>query len=230
MDFDHEGASMKVILAGATGLVGGLALENLLARRDVSLVKTLTRSPIDARASNHRVAVAPKEAWPDLLARETADIGVCCLGTTIRSAGSKEEFAAVDQVAVCAFAQACHGAGARQFIMVSSVGADPESRNFYLRTKGKAESAVRDIGFDRLDILRPGLLVGRRTGPIRMGERLAIALSPITDALTPNVLSRYRSVPATIVADAVSQCAGSQGRGVFKHHNDDMLSIRSVLD
>lgn len=221
---------MHVILAGATGLVGGLVLERLSRRSDVDTITTVARRPTECREPKHVSVVAPVTEWPQHVATADGNVGICCLGTTIRAAGSKHAFAAIDLDAVTAFAKACHDGGVRQFIMVSSVGADPVSRNFYLSVKGKAEAAVREMGFERLDIMRPGLLVGQRSGAVRVGERIAIAISPLTDMLTPNVLSRYRSVPAGIVAKAIVGCIGAAPRGLFAHHNDEMRAIRSDLD
>lgn len=221
---------MHVILAGVTGLVGGLVLDRLSRRSDVNAITTVARRPVECLGPKHVSVVAPVAEWPQHVAKADGNVGICCLGTTIRAAGSKDAFAAIDLDAVTAFAKACRAGGAQQFIMVTSVGADPVARNFYLSVKGKAEAAVRDMGFDRLDFMRPGLLVGQRSGPLRAGERIAMAISPLTDVLTPNVLSRYRSVPAGIVAKAIVGCIGAPQRGVFAHHNDEMRAIRSDLD
>ena len=221
---------MRIIMVGATGLVGGLALKHLTARPDLESLTTITRSPITPSDERHFPEVAPMAAWSDRVAKGGFDIGICCLGTTIKAAGSKQAFAAVDMVAVGDFALACKAAGARQFMMVSSVGADAHSRNFYLSTKGKAEASVRNVGFERVDIFRPGLLVGRRKGAIRLGESVAIAVSPLTDLLTPNVLSRYRSVKAEAVAKAITSLAGAEEAGHFIHHNDEIRAAQSDLD
>lgn len=221
---------MRVILAGATGLVGGMALKQLLKKPGVELVATITRRPVETGGPKHSAIIAPMEEWAAAVEKQPCDVGICCLGTTIKAAGSKDAFAAVDLVAVQAFAQACRKSGARQFIMVTSVGADPKSGNFYLATKGKAEIAACAAGFERVDIMRPGLLVGTRSGPTRVGERLAIAISPFTDLITPNVLSRYRSIPAECVAKAIAGITGATEHGIFRHHNDDMRAIQSNSD
>lgn len=221
---------MRVVMTGATGLVGGLVLKHLGRRADIRAITTLSRKeivPLDAR---HRSINAPADEWPGVISQATHDVAVCCLGTTLREAGSKEAFVAVDLVAVTRFAQACRAAGVRQFVMVTSVGADERTRNFYLSTKGKAEAAVQQIGFERVDIMRPGLLVGKRKGPLRIGERLAIAVSPITDILTPAVLSRYRSISADTVARAIVSCVGNTDPGIFRHHNDEIRLIQSKVD
>ena len=137
----------------------------------------------------------------------------------MRQAGSKEAFAAIDLDAVVAFAGAAWGGGARQFLLVSSVGADVASSNFYLATKGRAEATVRAMGFDRVDIFRPGLLRGERGGERRLGERIGIAVSPFTDLLTPRVWDKYRSTAAEDVAKAMAACCGSQQKGEHIHEN-----------
>lgn len=221
---------MRIILAGATGLVGGRILERLFARSDVTNVTTVARRALSGVASKQDQIVAPASEWPAHIADRKCDVAVCCLGTTIKAAGSQDAFAALDHAAVVAFASACRAAGARQALLVTSVGADAGSRNFYLSTKGQAEADVRGLGFARIDIFRPGLLTGQRPGPLRVGERLAIAVSPLTDMLTPNVLSRYRSIPAQSVAHAMARLTGAEGAGEFIHHNDDMQAIISKTD
>jgi uncharacterized protein YbjT (DUF2867 family) len=221
---------MRIILAGATGLIGGCVLKCLLSRDDVTFVTTVSRRALPDIDRKQDQIVSPAPEWPKHIAGRTCDVAVCCLGTTIKAAGSQAAFAAVDHHAVVSFASACHAAGARQLLLVTSVGADAGSRNFYLSTKGKAEADVRGLGFARVDIFRPGLLVGQRAGPLRAGERLAIAVSPLTDLLTPNVLSRYRSTPAEVVARAMSGISGAMEAGEFIHHNDDMRATSSKMD
>src|SRR4029077_1833999 len=92
----------------------------------------------------------------------SCDVALCCLGTTIRQAGSEHAFRAVDVDCVLAFARAAKAAGARRFVVISSVGADTSARNFYLRTKGEMEEQLIAAGFESLDILQPSLLLGWR--------------------------------------------------------------------
>ena len=112
-------------------------------------------------------------------------------------------------------------------IAVSSVGASSKASNFYLRTKGEVEDALRALGFDRLDLLRPGLLTGNRAGPPRLGEGIAMAAAPLTDALLHGSLRRYRSIPAERVAQAIARLAGERASGVYIHEND---AIRALAD
>jgi uncharacterized protein YbjT (DUF2867 family) len=144
---------------------------------------------------------------------------VSALGTTMRAAGSQAAFAAVDLDSVVAFAEAARRAGARQMVTVSSVGADPRSRNFYLRIKGEMERALEDLGFDRLDIFRPGLLRGQRGGERRLGERVGIALSPLVNLALRGRLDRFAPIDAERVAAAIAACLGEAQPGTFRHDN-----------
>ena len=166
---------MRVAMIGATGLVGSLAGPKLLARGHK--VEALVRRPSGIAQPGWSEHVAPPAQWPSILGSMEVDAAVSALGTTMRQAGSQAAFRAVDHDMVTAFARAAAAAGARRMVVASSVGADPGSANFYLRTKGEMERALGEIGFERLDILRPGLLRGERGSERRLGERIGIALS-----------------------------------------------------
>jgi uncharacterized protein YbjT (DUF2867 family) len=219
---------MHIVMAGATGLVGGFVLRQLEARNDVSSIKLLTRRAIPVLSTKVDQRIGDVAAWPDLLAGAQADVVISTLGTTLRAAGSKDAFYAVDHDAVVNFARASRAAGARQFMMVSSVGAKAASRNFYLSTKGRTEEAVAALGFARLDIFSPGLLRGDRGGPVRIGERVGMLVSPFTDRLTPRSLDRYRSIAAGDVAAAITKMAGALAEGAFTHNNRAMWTAISV--
>lgn len=109
-------------------------------------------------------------------------------------------------------------------IAISSVGASAKSANFYLSTKGKAEAALRALAFDRLDILRPGLLRGNREEN-RTGESLGIMLSPFTDSLMHGPLRRYRSIDSAVVAKAIANLALNGGEGQLIHENDAITAL-----
>jgi uncharacterized protein YbjT (DUF2867 family) len=164
--------------------------------------------------------VAPVVQWPALVTDLGAQTAISCLGTTMRRAGSQAAFAAIDLDLVCAFASAAKAGGAKHFIAVSSVGASAQSANFYLKTKGQMESALRAMDFERSDFLRPGLLRGIRGGERRFGERFGIMLSPLTDMLMMGPLRRYQSILADDVAKAICQLALDNGSGTHIHEND----------
>lgn len=213
----------EALIVGATGLVGRAVIEHFGA----SSVAVLARRAVDALAPHHIERIAPVEGWPDIIVAEKPAVLICCLGTTIRQAGSQAAFRAVDHDLILAAAGAAKRAGTPHMIAVSSVGAAAKSANFYLRTKGETEDGLRALGFDRLDLIRPGLLRGDRPGPQRLGEGIATIAAPLADALLHGSFRRYRSISAATVAAAIVRLAGKGGSGVYIHEND---AIRTLAD
>jgi uncharacterized protein YbjT (DUF2867 family) len=218
---------MRVAMIGATGLVGSLARSKLLARG--WSVDALVRRPGGFRHPGWTEHVAPPEDWPGLASSLAAEAAVSALGTTMRQAGSQAAFRAVDHDLVVGFARAAAGAGARRMVTVSSVGADRGSSNFYLRTKGEMEAALEAIGFERLDILRPGLLRGPRGGDRRLGERIGIALSPAVNLVLRGSLDRFAAIDADRVAGAVAGALLQTQPGTYRHENREILRLAGAF-
>jgi len=217
---------MRVAMIGATGLVGSLAASKLLAQGFE--VEALVRRPGAFAHPRWREHVAPPAQWPEIAASLKVDSAVSALGTTMRQAGSQAAFRAVDLDMVAAFAQAAAAAGARRMMTVSSVGADRDSANFYLQTKGEMEAALEALGFERLDILRPGLLRGPRGGDRRPGERIAIALSPIVNLVLRGRLDRFAAIDADIVAAAVAGAFRQTEKGTYRHENREIRRLAAL--
>lgn len=212
-----------VLLVGATGMVGRAIMARSVGRGDVRLLALARREvPLPAGARMEMVLAEPA-AWPEAIARSGADAIVIALGTTIKAAGSKPAFRAVDHDLVLTCARAAREAGVRQAIVVSSVGASAGSRNFYLSVKGETEDALAKLHFPRLDILRPGLLRGRREGPLRLGERLGMIASPLLDHALHGKARRYRSIRAVTVADAALNLVGLKPDGRFVLEHDRLV-------
>ncbi len=191
------------LVAGATGLIGRALVERMLAERSVGAVHALVRSPAPALSmlsGVNQVIVDYARGLPELPA---ADDAFCCLGTTIKVAGSQAAFRAVDHDAVVAFARAARAAGALRFGVVSALGANPKSGVFYNRVKGEMEADVMALGFDSVIIVRPSLLTGDRAAldqPVRTGERLAALVAGPLGALIPKSV---RPIEADTVARAL---------------------------
>jgi uncharacterized protein YbjT (DUF2867 family) len=193
-------------------LVGRHLLDALLASPHYAGITAVVRRPLPRSDPRLDVRVVAFDQLAGAAPVPATD-AFCALGTTIAAAGSRDAFAAVDLGHVTAFARFALAGGARRFVLVSSVGADPAASNFYLRVKGQAERAVAAIGFEALDIIRPGLLLGAR-GESRPGEALAQRLMPPIAFALIGPLRKYRPVPASVVAAAMIGTALAQHAGV----------------
>lgn len=182
----------RAFVAGGTGLVGKALLDEL--SRQVPTRAVARRAGAARPNLEWRVADLATLAPQDVPAG--TDAAFCCLGTTIRKAGSQEEFRRVDQGLVLAFARACRAAGVAQFHAVSAAGADPRSRIFYSRVKGEVEQELIALGFPSLVLYRPSLLGGERAER-RPAERWAMGAARL---LSPMLPAGLRMVPATAVA------------------------------
>ena len=220
---------LQIVLVGATGLIGSTLVQRAVGRDRYRLIAIARReAPLPPGARMEMLVADPAE-WGTAIAAADAEVIVIALGTTWKAAGKDEAaFRAVDHDLVLACAGAAKTAGVRQCLAVSSVGALSSSSNRYLRTKGEVEDALVKLHFDRLDILRPGLLRGAR-GETRPAERLAMLASPLTDALMHGGLRKYRSVRATQVADAILALAAEQPRGRFVHEHDGIVRAARKL-
>ena len=221
----------RILLVGATGLVGTRGMEACVGRSDVRLIALTRREAPMPQGARMEMLVADPAEWGQSVAAVAPDAVICALGTTWRKAGENEAaFRAVDEELVLRVARAAKDGGVSNFVLVSSAGADPVSRMFYLRVKAEVEAAVRKLRLHRLDILRPGLLRGPRSGDRRAGERLAILASPITDRFLRGDRRRFRSIDARRVARAALQAAKEKARGSFVHDNEAIARLERRLD
>jgi uncharacterized protein YbjT (DUF2867 family) len=220
----------RVLLVGATGLVGTRVMEECVGRSDVRLIALTRREAPMPKGARMEMLVADPSEWDKSIAAVAPDAVICALGTTWRKAGRDEAaFRAVDEELVLGVARAAKAAGVANFVLVSSVGADTASRALYLRVKGQVEAALRKLRFNRLDILRPGLLRGPRAGDRRLGERLAIVFSPLMNLFLHGDRRRFRSIDARTVARAALEGAREKARGTFVHENDAILRLERRL-
>ena len=215
----------RILIVGATGLIGGLLTRQLVDHGRDKGLHLLLRRPYRKDVGKAKIHVQLQENWPATIAKIKPDIVISCLGSTMKKAGSKAEFAAVDRDLVGTVAAAAKAAGAKQFIAISSTMADSSASSFYLKTKGEAEDLMRAQNFDRLDIIRPGLLRGERANDNRLGESLAIAASPVMDLLLHGKLRRFRSILASDVAAAIVALTGQKAPGDFVHENDAIWAM-----
>lgn len=211
---------IRICLVGATGLVGSRLIAAGVGRHDVRLVAVSRREVPLPKGARMEVLVADTSGWPDAIAATNAKVMVCTLGTTWRNAGKNEEaFRSVDHDLVIDCAKAAKAAGIPHFIVVTSAGAHRHARGLYLRVKAETEDALMKLHFKRLDILRPGLLVGPRAER-RPLERLAMLASPIADRLMLGGAARFRSIKADLLVQAILGLAKEKAGGRFVHEGD----------
>lgn len=194
------------LVAGATGLVGAELCRQLRDDPAFSQVIMLARRPPPVAEPPLQAAVVDFSRIGEWEPDVALDTVFCALGTTIAKAGSEAAFRAVDFDLVVAMARLAERGRARHFVMVSSLGADPASRVFYLRVKGEAEEAVRTIGLPHVAVLRPSVLEGERAER-RPGERAASVAGRILRPLLVGPLEKYRPTPAVRVAEAMRYVA-----------------------
>ena len=204
------------LVAGATGLIGGLLLKTLLDAPDYSRVYALTRRPYGKEHPKLANRVVMFERMAEQLKGLVVQDAFCCIGTTIHEAGSQEAFRAADVDAVLMFARAARAAQAARFVLVSSVGASSNSKKFYLRTKGEMEEAVTDLGFTSVDILQPSLLLGPRKS-FRLLETAGQIFAPLINPLLTGAREPFRAIPAETVARAMLGAARRGARGTYRY-------------
>jgi uncharacterized protein YbjT (DUF2867 family) len=190
----------SIALLGATGLVGRNCLELLADDRAFERIVVVARRRFGEatapRVEGHLIDFDQIEAHADIFA---VDQVICALGTTIKTAGSKERFRAVDYDIPTTAARMALKKGARHFLLVSSIGAAASSRFFYLRVKGELEDALRTLGFRSVTIVRPSVLLGDR-GEVRFGEEVAKRFGSL-------IPGRFKPVQARAVAQALVRSA-----------------------
>jgi uncharacterized protein YbjT (DUF2867 family) len=210
----------KALILGATGLIGGYCLENLLKDSEYSEVTALARKPL---LKTHRKLKAVITQFSNLeaqLASVKVDDVFCCLGTTIKKAGSQEAFKQVDSTLVVTIAELMRKRGSEQFLVVSAMGANTNSKVFYNQVKGGMEQSLQDLDFPCLRIIRPSLLLGPRQ-EFRFGEKIGAIVSPILSPLLFGPMKKYRPVEAETVAKFMVAIANKQPRlGNYIYESD----------
>jgi len=200
-------------LIGATGLVGGELLSLLLDDNYFRKVRILVRRPI---TMNHpkleRKLVDFSDADSLLVGLDESDVVFCTIGTTMKKVGgNKEVYRKIDYDIPVNIARYCKIMNCKNYIVVSAVGADSGSRNFYLKLKGEVEDILKKVGIESTYIMRPSMLLGKRN-EFRFGERIAIPLIKKIAFLLP---SKYKPIEARDVARAMLAAAKRHEKGVF---------------
>ena len=186
------------IIAGSTGLVGSNILSYLSDNNHKPIA--LARSPIKELPSNAQELIIDYDSLLTEGSLPSCDHVFVCLGTTIKIAKSKENFKIVDLDYPLAVAQKALDSGAKKLTLISSVGADSKSKNFYLRTKGELEDAILELGFESVNIFRPSFLIGQGGRHRAISEKVLMKVAKIFDIFCIGSARKYRSIDAQVLA------------------------------
>lgn len=216
------------LIAGASGLVGSHCLELLLKSDRYSQVISVGRRELPLIHPKLEQKIVDFNKLRNYAADLAVDDVFCCLGTTIKKAGSEEAFYKVDHTYVVELAKLTANKGASQFMVVSAMGADAGSMFFYNKVKGEMERDVQQAGFEAVHILRPSLLLGERTEH-RAGEELASKIMKPLSSLMVGPLRKYKPIEAETVAKAMLYVASQHQKGVHIYPSDEIASLGAKL-
>jgi uncharacterized protein YbjT (DUF2867 family) len=208
------------LVAGSTGLIGSQLLALLLEDNRYAQVKAISRKPLSVSHPKLQNLVLDFDRLSENYQALKADDVFCCLGTTIRTAGSEGAFRKVDFEYPVELAKLTRNLGAQSYLIVTALGADRHSRIFYNRVKGETEEAVKNIGFSSLHILRPSLLLGARNES-RAGEDAAKLFYKLFGWMIPR---KYKAIEAIKVARAMVAFANQSRAGIFIHESNELQS------
>lgn len=205
--------SLSVVMLGATGAVGSRVARRHAADERVRRLTLLGRRPLDALPDDvlqHRIDIFEPDGYAQFL--DGHEVAICTLGVGQPSTISRDDFVRIDKTAVLDFATRARGAGVRHFQLLSSVGADPRSRSFFLRAKGELEDDLRSLRFDRLSLFHPSMIM---TPTNRYGwtQALTLAVWPLLSKGLPGRLRRFRGVKIDALADTIAANAYVEGHG-----------------
>ena len=219
-----EQSAKVALVAGGSGLVGSRLLRVLADATEYSRVLAISRRPLSIDHPRIANRVTRFESLEQELRSLRCDDAYCCLGTTLRTAGSPAAFRAVDHDLVLEFARLARHSGAQRLVVVSAAGADPAARYFYLRVKGEMEDALEALHFPALDLLQPGLLLGARREwrPLESAGRV---LAPLLNPLLRGRLAAWRAVDAGKVATAMLMVARRARRGVHRYSSTEIEQL-----
>ncbi|GAA3924690.1 NAD(P)H-binding protein [Chitinophaga oryziterrae] len=215
---------LTAVVLGATGLTGNSLVTLLLHDNRFSKVKVLLRSPSLKQRPGLEPIIVDFDDEESLASALHGDVLFCCIGTTIAKAGSKESFRKVDFEIPVRCATIAHRQNMQQFLLVSAVGANPSSINFYARTKGETEQAIEKIGFPALHIFRPSVLLGARE-EFRPGEWIGKFLILVFYYFLQGRWKKYRPIKAVNVARAMIKAAINIPSGTHVYELDAIKEL-----
>ncbi|MFS1511007.1 oxidoreductase [Chengkuizengella sp. SCS-71B] len=211
----------SALIAGASGLVGSELLTYLLESNEYHSVTAIVRKSLHIKHPKLKQVIVDFEQLNKDEQIFKVDDVFCCLGTTIKKAKTQETMTRIDVEYPLQIAKLSNKMGARQFLVISAMQANPSSLTFYSRIKGRLEQELQNIGFETLHIFRPSLLIGDRK-EFRFGEKTAEILFNALFFIFIGPLKKYRAIHATTVAQGMLNAAKSRKKGVFIYLSDEI--------
>ncbi|MEW8969608.1 MAG: oxidoreductase [Mesobacillus sp.] len=203
----------KALIAGSAGLIGNELLQLLLNGEEYEQVVAIVRRPLEVKHSKLVEKVVDFDRMNEYHESFAVEDVFCCLGTTIKKAKTKEAMWKIDVDYPVAIARLASSHGAKKFLLVSSMNANPESPIFYSKMKGKLEEEIKQIPFENTAIFRPSLLLGERD-EFRLGERAAAAIFTKLPFLFNGPFKKYKAIEGRTVASAMYQAAQKDAPGL----------------
>jgi uncharacterized protein YbjT (DUF2867 family) len=212
---------MKALIVGASGLIGSKCLEQILSDESFTSVEIWVRNYTGISHLKLTEKVIDFDKLSELNI-SGIDHVFCCLGTTINKAKSKEAFARVDKEYVIELAILAEKSGCRTFLVVSSIGANKNAKNFYLKTKGEMEDMVKKCSIPAIYILQPSMLQGNRK-EFRFGELIGKVLMRAIKFMLVGGMRKYRGIQASTVATAMILFSKRKETGIFTYVSDKII-------
>jgi uncharacterized protein YbjT (DUF2867 family) len=219
----------SVVMLGASGAVGIQVLNRLLQSKQLTSLILLGRRPIDTIQTDfvhqHEINIFDAATYESFV--KNVSVGICTLGVGQPSTMSKEEFLKIDKHAVLDFAQICKKYGVQHFELLSSVGINADSSNFFLRTKGELVAELEALHFDRLSIFQPSMIL---TPTNRYGFSQAIILKvwPKLNFILQGKWRKYRGIEVETLGTAIANNIFTTGNGVETLQYDEFNTISKV--
>ncbi len=216
--------SLTGVVLGGTGLIGEQLVQQLLNDAVFSKVRILVRRQVKLSHPKLEVEIVNFDNLPEFRHKlGDGDCIFCCIGTTQKKVkGNKTAYRKIDVDIPVNAAKMGKDAGFTKYLLVSAVGADAHSKNFYLRFKGEVEREIADLKFHSFHTFRPSILLGERK-EFRLAETIGKGVMQGLSGLFFGNLKKYRGIDAVHVARAMVAAAKSQGKGMYVHHYDDMM-------
>lgn len=208
-----------VLIAGGTGLVGGHLIKLLVESDECDEIKVLVRKGSNYRHKGVSVIDLDYDHLADIQEDLKADSVFCCLGTTMKKAGSREQFYKVDFSYPFELAKLSLRNGSQQFNIITASGANSKSMFYYNKVKGKVETALCELEFQNINIFRPSLLLGHRREQ-RIGEQFGASLAKVINPMLIGGIKKYRAIQAEVVARAMINVSGRHMKGIHVLQSD----------